>query len=189
MSIRNSLIRSESGSTAVEFALILPVLVTLIMGSIELSLFFFVQSSIEGATFSVSRLGKTGYVESGMTREQTIHDAMQKKLGFFLDMKKMKIESKAYADFNVVGAPEPFIDANHNGVRDENENYTDVNGNGRYDSDMGQSGAGDMGQVVVYTVTYPWSVLTPVIKQYIGNGGKIDISSRMVVKNEPYDDD
>ena len=174
----------EKGATAIEFALILPPLVFLILGSIEFSLYLFVQSALEGATFAASRLGKTGYVANEMTREETIRASLDDRIGFFLNPDKIAITSKSYDDFSSVGKPEPFIDANHNGVRDSNENYTDANGNGVYDEDMGVSGAGDAGEVVVYTVTYPWQIMTPFIQDYLGKTS--DISSKFIVKNEPY---
>lgn len=187
--MKKYLTRCEKGSTAIEFALIMPVLVTIIMASIEVSLFLFVQSSIEGAAFSVSRLGKTGYTADGQTREETIRAALDDRLGFFLDATKLEIESLSYDNFTSVGAPEPFVDANNNGARDDGENFTDINGNGTYDEDRGTDSAGDSGDVVVYTVSYPWNVLTPFLMDSLGEDGVVQISSRFVVKNEPFNED
>jgi hypothetical protein len=187
MTIR--IVKCENGTTAIEFALILPVLVLIIMGAIEISLFLFVQSSMEGATFAVSRLGKTGFIEDGLTREETIRAELDERLGVFLDPEELVITSQSYDDFTSVGAPEPFIDVNGNGTRDDGENYTDTNGNGQYDEDMGVDGAGDSGDVVMYTVTYPWHVMTPMFQDHLGEEGVVEISSRFIVKNEPYNDD
>ncbi|MCB1537726.1 MAG: pilus assembly protein [Rhodospirillales bacterium] len=184
--MKNVFRTDESGVTAIEFALLLPVLVTIIMGSIELSMYLFVQSALEGATFSVSRLGKTGYVESGMTREETIRAAMADRLGIFFDPDRLSIISESYDDFSSVGEPEPFIDANGNGVRDNGENYTDINGNGQYDMDRGVTGPGTAGQVTVYTISYPWNLMTPYLTDSLGQDGVAEISSRFVVKNEPF---
>lgn len=181
--------KREDGTTAIEFALIMPALVVIIMGSIELSLFFFVQTALEGATFSVSRLGKTGFVADGYTREETIKNKLDDWLGFFLDTEQLKIEAETYDDFSSVGAPEPFIDANKNGTRDDGENYTDVNGNGQYDLDQGVVSNGNAGDVVVYTVSYPWSLLTPFLAGSLGKDGVVEVQSRFVVKNEPFNDE
>lgn len=170
--------------TAVEYALVLPPMLFLIMGSIEFSLFLFVQSALEGATFSASRLGKTGYVDSPATREETILQELDYRIGFFLDMEQMTIDSKAYSDFASIGQPEPFVDVNGNGEKDATENFTDSNGNGVYDTDMGVEGPGSAGEVVVYTVSYPWQVLNPLFHSYLGE--TVEITSKFVVKNEPY---
>lgn len=176
--------KCEEGVAAIEFALVAPPLIFLILGSIEFSIFLFVQSSLEGATFSASRLGKTGFVDAPLTQEETIKQAIDNRVGFFLDMQDVAIESKSYADFGSIGQPEPFIDANGDGVRDPSENYTDTNGNGVYDEDMGAEGAGNSGEVVVYTVSYPWRVMNPLFYAYMGE--TVEISSKFVVKNEPY---
>lgn len=187
--MKTKFLSCDSGTTAIEFALILPALLLIIMGSIELSLYMFVQSSMEGASFSVSRLGKTGYTDNGSTREQTIRDALEDKLGFFLDTRELQIESKTYDNFSSVEQPEPYVDANDNGVRDDGENFTDMNGNGQFDQDRGALGPGDSGEVVVYTVSYPWHVMTPFLTSALGENGVVTINSRFVVKNEPFNDD
>lgn len=174
----------QKGATAIEFALILSPLLFLILGSIEFSLFLFVQSTLEGATFNASRLGKTGYEADGLTREETILETIDDHIGFFLDMDQLTLDAKSYSDFSSIGQHEPFIDANENGVHDDDENYTDVNGNGVYDEDMGVVGEGEAGDIVVYTVSYPWHVMNPLFYAYMGE--QIEISSKFVVKNEPY---
>jgi hypothetical protein len=63
-------------------------------------------------------------------------------------------------------------------------NFVDVNGNGQWDDDMGKAGLGNPGDVVVYTVTYPWPIMTPLMKPIIGNS--ITLTARSVVRNEPY---
>jgi hypothetical protein len=39
---------------------------------------------------------------------------------------------------------------------------------------------------VVYTVSYPWAVSTPIISNIIGSNGIFTITTHAVVKNEPY---
>ncbi|MBU6234632.1 MAG: pilus assembly protein [Alphaproteobacteria bacterium] len=171
--------------TAIEFALLAAPLTFIILGAIEFSLFLFVQSSLEGATFAASRIGKTGYVEDTLTQEETIRGVIEDRLGFFLDMNQLSVEATSYADFSSIGQPEPFVDANGNGVHDLTERYTDSNGNGTYDTDMGVEGPGTAGEVVVYTVSYPWRILNPLFMTMMG-GEEVDITSKFVVKNEPY---
>ncbi|MGE3770938.1 MAG: TadE/TadG family type IV pilus assembly protein [Bdellovibrionales bacterium] len=180
--------RDDRGVTAVEFAIIAPVLFTMMIGILELSLLFFTQHVVENASFNVSRLSKTGYVEEGLTQEQTIKKLMAERTLGLLDDEKIEIESMAYSGYDVISDPEPFVDANGNGVRDDGENYTDVNQNGAYDDDQGAVGAGAAGEVVVYTIKYPWHMMTPLLSEFIGDDGAYMIKARVVVKNEPYDD-
>lgn len=178
--------KNSEGVTALEFALVAPVFLLMMMGTIEFSVVMFVTSVMEGATTQSARLGKTGFVANGMSREQTIRTLIDERTGKLIDMNKLTITAKTYKNFDSVGKAEPSNDTNNNGTIDAGE-YDDINGNGRYDNDMGAQGLGDANDVVVYTITYPWQIVTPLVQPLIGNGhGNYDVKTRMVVKNEPY---
>lgn len=164
-----------------------PVLLLLIFGVIEFSLIMLVSNILENATSISSRLGKTGYAQNGLSREDTIRQSIEQRAGGLVDPQKLTITSKYYAQFDQIGDAEPWNDANGNGVAELGE-YNDINGNGQYDADMGLAGYGDAEDIVVYTVHYPWSVLTPFMRELIGDAqGNFPIETHAVVKNEPYD--
>ena len=117
--------------------------------------------------------------------------ALTERASLFLDTDYVSIDAlsvttKTYADLDDIGEPEPFVDANGNGIRDDGENFTDINGNGVWDEDRAGTGYGGAGQIVVYTVTYPWPLFTPLVSHFIGTDGIYTLSSRAVVKNEPF---
>ena len=182
------LINNKRGSTAVEFAIIAPVLFSLIIVTIDLNLVMFAQGIMENAAFKSARTGKTGYIEAGKTQEETIMELLNDKIaiGGLFDSNLLTVTTKSYAEFSNVGEHEPYIDANGNGIHDVGENYTDVNGNGQYDEDMGAAGFGNTSEVVVYTITYPWQLFTPFAGTVLGNEGVVNISSRIVLQNEPF---
>lgn len=179
--------RHKGGSVAVEFAMLAPAYFLIIIGVMESSLMMFAQHVLESASANASRVGKTGYVAATETRQQTIMDTITRLAGFIMDPSKIVITSETYKSFSAIGTGESFIDANGNGQWDPGENYTDSNGNGSYDSDVGTAGLGNAGDIVVYTITYPWPVMTPMMSDLIGTGGILNLTSRVVVKNEPYD--
>lgn len=184
---RSRLARDCSGATMLEFALVAPFAILVIMAVIELSMIMLAQNIMESSTYVASRQGKTGYVAAGQTREQTILNVLHARAGSLLDISKINITTTTYNNFDNIGQPEPFVDANDNGVRDDGENYTDLNENGQYDQDQGVEGAGAAGEVVVYLVSYPWPIFTPVIASLMGvQNGTITLSSRAIVKNEPF---
>jgi Flp pilus assembly protein TadG len=183
---KHTIINDTEGATAVEFALVAPVVLLFTIGIIEVSLMMLSQNIMESATFVASRLGKTGYTEGGATREETIMQAVEDSASGLLDTSRITITSLSYDQFGDVGRPEPFVDANANGQRDDGENFTDVNGNGAYDNDMGSGDAGESGDVVVYTVSYPWHINTPIMSAVIGTNGIFSLTARTVVKNEPF---
>ncbi len=181
----------QDGATAVEFALISPILFLLVMGIVESGLIMSAQNTLESATYVASRTGRTGFVETGKTQEETIMDTLKERASLFLDtnyvsIDAMTVATKTYAGFDDINEPEPFVDANGNGVRDNGENFTDINCNGQWDEDRAGSGFGGSGEIVVYTVTYPWPLFTPLVGEFIGTDGIVTLTSRAVVKNEPY---
>jgi hypothetical protein len=180
--------RAREGVSAIEFAVIAPVFLLLLFGITEFGLIMLVNNIMENATSISSRLGKTGYSEAGLSREQTIRQSVLARAGNLINPAHLVIESKYYAQFDQIGDAEPWNDSNHNGIADPGE-YTDINGNGMYDSDMGLAGYGNAEDIVVYTVRYPWNIMTPIMRELIGDAqGQYPITTHAVVKNEPYDD-
>lgn len=180
--------RSQEGAVAVELALIMPVFFLLIFGIIEYSLVMFGTAVIESATSNTARLGKTGYSEEGVSREDMLHQMVEDKAGALLDPEQITITTQVYGDFESVHEPEPFYDQNSNGTRESTETYDDINGNGQWDADIGSAGVGGAGDVVVYTVNYPWKIHTPLIGEFLANDdGNFILQSSVVVRNEPYD--
>ena len=175
----------EDGLAAVEFAFVAPVFVIMLMGIIEFALIMFTSAVLESATSNTARLGKTGYADAGKTRAQQIVANIQARTAGLLDPKKITISTQVYAAFPNVGQPEPCIKpVNPPCGGTAGVNYVDVNGNGKWDADMGAAGEGNAGEVVVYTASYPWPLFTPGIKKILGN--TFTISSRTVVMNEPF---
>lgn len=185
---------ANEGVTAMEFAFVAPVLVLFMMGTIEVSMMMFVQNILESATFNASRLGKTGFATAGATREETIRAMVEQRAGGLMDTNLIDIEAVSYGGgFGDINQPEPFTDSNGNNIKDVGEPYIDSNGNGSWDSDMGMAGLGVAGDVVVYTVRYPWELMTPIAGYFFGENELeenedpiITLSARAVVRNEPY---
>lgn len=161
------LLNDRKGVTAIEFALIAPILFLLTFGIIEYSLVMFTSSAIESATHIGSRLGKTGYVDPAaptpgpapITRENYIRQLIRARVGRLINYSNLIIESKVY----------PTLPA----------------ANGSPGDPTGSLGGG--GQVVEYTVRYKWPILTPIMKQFLGDqDGNFNIVSTMLVRNEEF---
>lgn len=179
--------KNTQGATALEFALIAPVFFMLFMGTIELALVLFVENVIESSVTNSARLGKTGYSEEGVSREDMIYAMIRSRASFIVDTEQVQIDALAYEQISQIGVEEPYTDSNGNGGYDAGEPYTDVNGNGQWDDDMGAAGLGGAGDIVVYTVSYPWHLITPIVSHVLGTGGIYTVQSSIVVRNEPYE--
>ncbi len=177
---------AKDGTTAVEFALIAPVLFFLTFAIIESGLAFAADIVLKNATADAARTGRTGFVPTGSSQDAAVKQTIRSQAGIFMDVDKLVITSLAYKGFGDLKKPEPFVDKNGNGRRDDGENFTDVNGNGKWDSDQGANGYGGTAQVVRYTVTYPWTFKTPGLREIVGNNGTVELQATAVVQNEPY---
>lgn len=149
---------SRKGATAVEMALLTPVFFMLLIGITEMSLIEAAQQLLENAAYNTSRLAKTGFVTNGQTQGQTVSQIMTQELQSF----------------------GTFIDTSK--VTMTSTAYGSFSGIGG----AGTAGYGTAQQIVVYVVSYPWTLFTPMIGNIIGTNGKITLTSRIVVRNEPY---
>ena len=144
--------RDRRASVALEFALIAPMMILLLFGTIEAGLMLMTDATMELAVRSGTRYGVTG--AGGDTRDT----AIKKKITDLVERWKgekgtLKVEFKTYPSFDNIGKPEPFTDSNNNGAYDAGEGYEDINGNKQWDSDMAVADGGGAGDIVIYTVT------------------------------------
>lgn len=180
--------RCAGGVTALEFALAAPVVAAMVAGIIELAMVMFVSTLAEGALREASRFSITGFVPPGTTREARILQILSDHTIGLVDIEAASIVFKVYPSFGDIGKPEPFTDNSPaNGIHDAGEPFQDINGNGQWDADMGAAGLGGPGDVVLYTIEFDWTLLTPLVSPFIGTNGKLRLSSSVAVRNEPFD--
>lgn len=176
------LARDRRGATVIEFAIVLPVMLVLMMGMMELGYQAYVQSVITGA---VQKAGRDSGIQ-GAT-QATIDAKVLSQVRAVAPSANFASGSPtrlSYTSFSAV-APEPFVDTNGNGTRQAGECYTDVNGNGQWDADAGRSGQGGANDVTVYTVQITYSRIFPVVK-LLGWAGTATLSASTTLMNQPY---
>jgi Flp pilus assembly pilin Flp len=173
----------RDGAAAVQFALITPALLLLLVGSFEVAMLLFVSGTMESAVLAASRYGITGFTEDGVSREERIREIIESRTLGFVDMKRTSIDTLVYASFDQIGQPEPFTDANKNGIHDPGEAFNDVNGNGQWDNDMGKAGLGGPGDVVLYDIEFETGAVTHLFEPIFG---RIVHHASVAVRNEPF---
>lgn len=176
-----SIARNERGNTIVEFAMVLPVMLTLIMGLGELAYRAYVQSVLTGA---MQKAGRDSTIQGASTQSTTIDAAVMNVVWKVAGSATYVSSRESYAQFGYIG-PEPFTDSNGNGIRDKGECFTDINGNGTWDADPGTTGQGGADDVTVYTMTVTYPHLFPVAK-WFGWGSNQTIAATTILKNQPY---
>lgn len=185
-------IRCRKGGTAIEFAIVAGLLFTFLFGIIEFAMYSLASVLLEGSMREASRFGITGYLPAGVSREDRITQIVDKITMGLVDTtdSSYKLDVLVYPSFADIGKPEPWDDinppGNNNGVYDVGEAYTDVNGNGKWDDDMGASSAGGPGDIVLYTVRYDWPLWSYLATLIGGEDGKLPLQASMAVRNEPW---
>jgi Flp pilus assembly pilin Flp len=177
--------RQEDGVAAVEFAMLAPVMLLLLAGTIEAAHFLLVQTTLEGAVSEAARENAVA-----QTLDEDVRDAaMRARIADIMDSfpvaegEEMEIVTQVYRTFS--GAmPEGFEDLNGNGAYDDGELFADRNRNGVRDLAMPTGGRmGDVGDVVSYSVTYPVDSFFPFLEGVFGT--PLRLTSNAVARNEP----
>ncbi|MHA1600835.1 MAG: TadE/TadG family type IV pilus assembly protein, partial [Alphaproteobacteria bacterium] len=179
-------LRCRKGVSALEFALVAPILLLTITGVIDLMMVMFVTALMEGGLRDGSRLGRTGFQPAGTTREQAILDKIEGATIGLVDMNNATVTTLEYEDFGSIGQPEEYTDVNGNSQYDSGEPWIDTNGNGTWDEDQGLAGIGSSSTVVLYTVRYTWRLLTPLLPKILPGGSDFPIEVSLAVRNEPW---
>jgi Flp pilus assembly protein TadG len=176
--------RHRLGGALIEFAFVLPLLVMCVAAVIEFGTIVFVDSLLEGSVRQASRFGITGYAPAGVSRQDQITQTILEGTAGLVQPADLTITTLVYSNSGSIGQPEPFVDANGNGAYDGGESFSDTNGNGTWDADMGVAGAGGPGDVVVYTATVRWRLMTHLLDSVIGD--PITLAASTTVRNEPW---
>lgn len=171
--------RDQEGATIVEFAVVLPVMLVLIMGLGEILYQEYAQSVLTGA---LQKAGRDSTIQSADT--SAVDAKVMSMVRVIAKSATYTTSRKTYDSFSQI-APEPFTDTNGNGVRDTGECFDDVNGNGTWDADPGATGQGGASDVTLYTMTITYPRLFPVAG-LLGWSRNATLSATTLLKNQPY---
>jgi Flp pilus assembly pilin Flp len=182
MTMLKRLLADQTGVTVVEFAIISPVLLVMLMGIYDVGYQLYVGAVLQGA---IQKAGRDSTIEGAALGAAAIDQRIKDQVQRVLAGGTYTFNRKAYATFSNIGKPEDFSDTNSNGVCDNKEPFEDVNGNGTWDADRGKTGQGGAKDAVVYTVTvtYPRPLAVGGI---LGFSKNITLKTETVLRNQPY---
>lgn len=175
--------RDQGGATAVEFALIAPVLAMALIGLFDMGYAVYANTMLQGA---LQRAARDSTVEGAASRVAEINKAVIDEVRPVVPEANFTFTRKSYANFSDVGVGEDYTDANGNNVCDDGEAFEDANGNGVWDRDRGTEGAGGARDAVLYTVTMKYPRMFP-MASLIGLPQVVTNSASTVLRNQPYD--
>ena len=146
------------GAALVEFALIIPVVLMLLLGTMEFGLNVYMRSVLEGA---MQQAARNSGLQSSQTSQATIDTFVTDRVQAILPSATVTFTRQNYQNFSNVNKPEDFTDTNGNNVHDATECFQDANGNNTWDSDLGRTGVGGANDVVEYTATVNYASFIP----------------------------
>lgn len=176
--------RDRRGIAMVEFAFVAPVMIIVLMGLGEVLYQPYVQSILSGA---VQKAGRDSTIEDSVFDENAIKVIDERVKASVRDIAKTATfvsKRESYSSYSLV-KPEYFVDTNRNNVRDNNECFDDVNGNGSWDAKPGRAGQGGADDITAYTMTVTYPRLFPVMG-VLGWSSTQTLSAQTLLKNQPY---
>ncbi|HEX3674001.1 MAG TPA: TadE/TadG family type IV pilus assembly protein [Rhizomicrobium sp.] len=165
--------RGRSGSAAVEFAIIAPVLFLFLFGIIETGVIYFAGTALQNATDDAARMVRTGEA-SAFTVGQFKAQICSELSGFISSAQctsNLQVDVEQYASFS--GASYPSV----------------TNANGSLNTAaMGYPAALAPCEVVLVRAFYPWSIMTPLMQPLLENmpNGQYLLSAAAAFRSEPY---
>jgi TadE-like protein len=176
------------GISVVEFAMIAPTLMLMLMGLFDLSYRAFIVSVMQG---EMQKSGRDSSLEDGGTGSTALDARVRNRIKPLVSNAEFAFERKNYESFTRAGQQEPFVDQkdavtnNFNGVRDPGECFTDENANGIWDAVGGQSGQGTSDDIVQYKVTVTYPRIFPMYG-LLGWAPTQTATAVTVLRNQPY---
>jgi Flp pilus assembly pilin Flp len=204
--------RNSEGATIIEFALIFPIVLLFTFGTMEISLYMASLVTLEGGLKEASRYGQITSQAPGAVdltqvpvpfktnpadlRMATIGLILNRYTLDLINLDNATVTTQTFDNFMLAKDGEPYSDLNGNGQWDPGEPWQDIAcpiGNGVRDGPKSTGNSiGGAGAIVVYTITYSWRIMTPIVGQYLGKPDPnapgrfiIPMSATIVVKNEP----
>ncbi len=187
INIRN-LKKDKRGTTVIEFAIIAPTFLLLLLGAFDIGHTVYLRGILQGAVLEAAR---DSTLETANVEQAAIDALVEERVNTVAPSVEMSFNRKSYFEFTDVNRPEAFEDevdpdtGEKNGIYDEGECYSDENGNGQWDDDVGTAGMGGPNDIVLYTVTAEYESLFPFAKM-LGRDTTKSISAETVLRNQPY---
>lgn len=184
MIARSTLFRRLSGDTrgsyAIEFAILTPIMLVLMLGFIEICYQAYVTSVLQGA---LNKAGRDSTLETATIA--TIDDKVEEAVHRVAKRATFTTTRTSYSSFSDVGSPEDYNDDDGDGVHDANECFEDSNGNGQWDADRGRDDNGGADDIVAYKMTARYPRLLP-LAGMLGWSDYQEVTATTTFRNQPY---
>lgn len=175
-------VRDTRGAALVEFAIIMPVLLALLMGTLEFGMNVYMRAVLEGV---MQQAGRNSSLETAQAGQTAIDTIVTNRIKAIMPSASVTFVRENYSTFSNVGRPEDFTDANGNGRYDSGECFQDMNGDGVWNADAGRSGIGGANDVVEYTATVSYPSMIPGAAA-LKLSPTTTIKATTILRNQPF---
>lgn len=174
--------RDTAGATVVEFALVAPVLIMVLMAMFDIGYNMWAVTMLQGSLQQAARASTLESAGGGTTAIDAIISHRVKQL---IPGATIAFARKSYTNFGDVGRAEDYTDSDKDGTCDHGEPYEDANGNGAWDSDRGSVGNGGARDAMLYSVSVSYPRALPLLT-LIGLPKTVTANARTVLRNQPF---
>ncbi|WP_097091653.1 TadE/TadG family type IV pilus assembly protein [Novosphingobium sp. Chol11] len=180
-----SLAANAHGATVIEFAIVAPVLVLMLMFLFDTGYYLYARSILSG---EVQAAGRASALETATDTNRTLLDAKVETAvkslvgGGTFSFNRLSFKSYGRAQTRA----EAFVDSNSDNICNNNESFDDANRNGVRDADSGVEGQGGAKDVTIYSVTLHYNRLFP-MASLLGWNQQASITENTILRNQPFD--
>lgn len=171
------------GVTTVEFALIAPVLMMLLMGLMDLAYNMYTSQMLQGAIQSAAR---NSTIEGAANNPGAVDRIVTRAVKAIAPNATLQFDRQAYTNFTDVNRPEDYTDLDGDGTCNNGEPFEDANGNGSWDVNTGTAGFGGARDAVLYTVTVRYPRAFPIARLIPGQSDTFELRAATVLRNQPF---
>ncbi len=177
-------LRDTRGAALMEFAIVAPVLLTMIVGGLGAGHTLYVQSVLDGEMQKAAR-DMSLEDASAEDRQTEIENRVRDQVHKLVRGADVDFEMTSYRDYRDADAKaEEYVDSNHDGTCNKAESYVDANNNGSWDRDGGSATIGGSKDVVLLKAKVAYASFLP----FGQTRGRMLLTSTTLLRNQPSSD-
>jgi Flp pilus assembly protein TadG len=165
--------RARRGATAVEFAIVAPAFLALLIAIFETTLFLFAQANLQNAAVETGRQFMTGQVQNnGTTESQLLANTICPLIQALFTCSNLMVNVQTYSDFASANPSEPTLTYNADGAVNNTWSYS----------------PGNPGDVMVVQLIYQWPIVRGPFGYVLSNlgNGTTEMMGVTAFRVEPY---
>lgn len=181
------ILSDERGASVLEFSLIAPVVLFMLLGVMDLGHSYFVRATLDGSMQSAAR---SSSLEGTATPEalKSVDDRVKETVRTLAPSATITATRRYYSTFAEAASPAEVISeksSTSNKRCDPGETFMDTNKNGVWDVDTGSNGQGGAKDIVMITYKVSYPRLFPMAKM-VGWPANVELETSSILANQPY---